>query len=440
MPKELIITDDVNLEAKDKNLLSHDSIYKRTDSKTAHINIMDAKQASERLKSGVYAILSVSDKAINNRLYDYDSLKANVMNGDWTNPYKRPFLRNHDLYYDMPCGRINNAWFIDHSTLEVSCPDGQSKLPDKVLKHYKDLKCFDEGTGSTIVEIMTTEDTYTRIKNGLDATVSQSSYMGKATCNICGEDYFGGKCSHISGRSYTIEKDEESVEKTCYVECKDFEPVELSIVNNPANNSSILFVLNSKNSDSKDSDNKEPSKDNDEIDNKINDDKVKGTESNIKDCEGETPLSDEKESKTEDLMFKDLLKKTISKNVSDKFGEEMKEHFETLFDSLEKEDQIEKLQAFLDALNIDAESEELEEESEDEEKNKNEAEDEKEPEKNENEEKEPEETPKEDKQEPETKDNKTEKSKDLENIYTKEQKVVKDSVINRTVAAMLNNL
>lgn len=433
MPKELIITDDVNLSAKDKNLLSHDSIYKKADAKAAHINISDAKKASEKLKSGVYAILSVSGKVINNRLYDYDSLKSNVMNKDWTNPFKRPFLRNHDLYNDMPSGRINKAWFIDHSTLEVCCPDGQDDLPDKVLNHYKDSNCFNKGTGSTIVEISTTEDVYNRIKNGLDATVSQSSYMGKAVCNICHQDYFGGKCSHRAGEDYEIEQDKETVNKTCYVECGDFEPVELSIVNNPANDSSILFVLDESASDNKNKD--EKTEVDSKIDNETINDKVKGTENNIKDCKEEDTSSEAKETKTEDLMFKDLLKKTITKNVSDKLGEDLKEKFEALFDSLEKEEQIEKLQNFLEAIDFaEEQEEEVEEKTEPETKDEGE---EKAEDKSEEKAKE-EESEVEDHKE--TEDSKSKKSEDLSKIYSKDKKEIKDNVINRTVAAMLKNL
>lgn len=443
MPKELIITDDVNLELKDKSLLSHDSIYKTKDSKATHISIADGKNNSV-VKNGVYAILSVSDKAINNRLYDYESLKLNVMNGDWTKPYKKPFLRNHDLYYE-PAGRITNAWFIDHATMQVSCPDGQQELPQEVIKHYQDLKCFNEGTGSTIVEMVTTEDTYERIKNGLDATVSQSSYMGKATCNICHQDYFGGECTHHAGRNYQLEKDKESINQTCYVECKDFEPVELSIVNNPANDSSILFVLDSKKNNTKDSqEDKEPLIVDSKIDNENNNDKVKGTESNIKDCEQEQPLIDEKENETEDLMFKDLFKKVFSKNVSDKFGEEILEPFNKLFDSLETKEQMENLQVFLDSLNLtnDAKEEATAEEVKDEDESVEETE----PASDEKTEEKPEEEPATeeptaDNKNPEESEAETTKADDLETIFDgNKETIVKDNVVNKKLAAMLKNL
>ena len=444
MPRELIITDDVNLELKDKSLLSHDSIYKTKDSKGAHINITDSKNSSS-VKNGVYAILSVSDKVINNRLYDYESLKLNVMNGDWTKPYKKPFLRNHDLYYE-PAGRIVNAWFIDHETMQVSCPDGQQELPEEVLKHYQDLKCFNEGTGSTIVEMVATEDTYDRIKNGLDATVSQSSYMGKATCNICHQDYFGGECTHFAGKSYQLEKDKETINQTCYVECKDFEPVELSIVNNPANDSSILFVLDSKKQSSKDEKEDKTQIEDSKIDNENINAKVKGTESNIKDCEHKDSQPEETNNKTEDSMFKDLLKKAISTNVSDKFGADSLESFGKLFDSLENEAQIENLQVFLDSLSITPkeviETEEPETKDEKDEVEEPEVKDEK----KEEEEKTEEETKDEQKEEPskdETKTSEVEttKAEDLEEIFDgKTEPVVKNNIVNKKLAAMLQNL
>lgn len=444
MPRELIITDDVNLELKDKSLLSHDSIYKTKDSKATHISIADAKNNSV-VKNGVYAILSVSDKAINNRLYDYESLKLNVMNGDWTKPYKKPFLRNHDLYYE-PAGRIVNAWFVDHETMQVSCPDGQQELPEEVLKHYQDLKCFNEGTGSTIVEMVTTEDTYERIKNGLDATVSQSSYMCKATCNICHQDYFGGECMHHAGQSYQLEQDKETVSKTCYVECKDFEPIELSIVNNPANDSSILYVLDTKNSTSRDNkEDKEPILDS-KIDNENNNAKVEGTESNIKDCEQENSQPEETNNKTEDSMFKDLLKKAISTNVSDKFGADSIESFHKLFDSLENETQIENLQVFLDNLKITPEEVIETEEPETKDEKKEVEEPEVKDEQEEAEEK-PEETietkdekkPEEDEKKPEEVE--TTKAEDFKEIFDgKKEVVVKDNTFNKRLAAMLKNL
>lgn len=439
MSKELIITDDVNLEIKDKSLLSHDSIYKSKDGKTPHINIADAKN-NTIIKNGVYAILSVADKPINNRLYDYESLKLNVMNRDWVNPYKRPFLRNHDLYYE-PSGRIVNAWFVDHKTMQVSYPNGQTEIPTDVIEHYKNLKCFDQGTGSTIVEVSVTEDTYNRINNGLDATVSQSSYMGKATCSICHQDYFGGECTHFAGNTYKIEKDKESLEEACYVECKDFEPIELSIVNNPANNSSILFVSSSKNNASKDKNEKTNNIADSKIDNENISATVKGTENNIKDCEQKDSQDKEIKNKMEDSMFKDLLKRAISKTVSDKFGENNLEKFEKLFDSLENEKQIENLQIFLDSLNIGKDEPEVNN-SEPETKDETLSVENTENTENKVEEKEPE-TDNSNKKEEKVEDKKdleSAKADSLNLIYSEKNTTVKDSLINKKIAAMLKNL
>ena len=114
-----------------------------------------------------------------------------------------------------------------------------SKLKN-VLDYFESKGAFDKGTASTIVELSVDEYTYERMKNGLDNTVSQSSMMSKATCNICGKDYFDG-CQHIAGKSYDIEDGDNTVQKTCILQCSDFYPVELSIVNCPGNNHQLLM-------------------------------------------------------------------------------------------------------------------------------------------------------------------------------------------------------
>lgn len=451
MPKQLIITDDVNIDSKDIGLLSYDSIYKKDRTK---VFTHDSKSGTSVVKSGIYALLSTSDKSINNRLYDYDSLKSNVVNGDWLKPFKKPFLRNHDLYSDMPSGRIIKSWFVDHETLEVSKPKSQDDLPTPVLDFYKNLKCFDNGTGSTIVEIAADENTYERVKNGFDATVSQSSYMGKAVCNICHQDYFSGECNHYTGREYQIEVDKQTIKKICNLECSDFEPIELSIVNNPANDTSILFVYEHSSNNSNNSDNKNEKNEikDTEIDNSLNKDKIEETEKNKKQ---DIEVTEDKENKnTEEVMFKDLLKNTISKSVSDRFGEEVKDPFAQLFDSLEKEEQVSNLQKFLDALELSLDNEE--DTNEEPEESNNDNKETKEPEESKNtadgagntgeedkkDTKDSEEKDPDKKSEAEDeKDTKEEtKADDLKDIYDSKNVVIKDTQLNKKVEAILNIL
>lgn len=435
MPKKLIITDDIDLSKKDEKLLLHDSVYPNSEGSRIILDSANSN-APVTLKDGVYAILSVSDKPINNRLYDYESLKLNVMNKDWLKPYKKPLLRNHDLYTDMPSGRIIKSWFVDHKNFEISKPDLQDDLPKKVFDFFKDSKCFDNGTGSVVVEVATDANTYERIKNELDVTVSQSSYMGKATCNICHQDYFGQNCNHFSGDSYEIEIDKETVSKTCYVECSDFDPIELSIVNNPANDSSIFYVYDKTEVEpNSDSNNSEEKKINDsKIDNSLNKDKIEETEKK------------EQTIKMEDSMLKDLLKNNISKFISDKFGEATNETFIKLFDSLDKEEQIANFQSFLDSL---PEHVQLEDETvaTEEPKTEDQVEATEEP-KTEDEHVEEETTGNDDnaeevKGEDEVKkDSKTpesKKSEDLKDIYGETKKVQKDTNLNRKISAILNN-
>ena len=148
-------------------------------------------------------------------------------------------------------------------------------------------------------------------------------------------------------------------------------------------------------------------------------------------------------------MFKDLLKKAISTNVSDKFGADSLESFCKLFDSLENETQIENLQVFLDNLKITPEEviETEEPEAKDEKKivEEPEAKDEKEEVEEKPEEeveiKDEKEEPAKDEAEEKPAEPETTKAEDLEEIFDgKKEAVVKDNIINKKLAAMLQNL
>lgn len=437
MKKRMIITDDVDIRSKDLSLLSYDNIYKTKDRKV--INRISDSSAKLELKDSIYAILSVSNKPINGRLYDYASLRKNVINKDWLEPYNKPFLKNHDLYEDA-LGRIKKTWFVDHETLRVEGPDGQENLPEKVLNFFNDKSCFKEGTGSVIVEVATTESCYGRIKAGLDMTVSQSSYMSSATCNICGKPYYGGDCNHTAGETYTLE---DNTQKTCYLECKDFEPVELSIVNNPANNVSILYALEDEKTNSKPKDEKNENK------MTVNDTKIDKDEDEDKIEKKENDTENKKENNdSEDVMFKELYKQSLSKTLNI-YGEDFKKSFEAVFDSLEKDEQYKNLQKLLDSLSEIVKTTEVEEiKDEVEQKEVEEAKEEKEeteaPLVDEKEEKQ-EETIKDEQEEKEpekeVKDEEDTKAKDLEEIYKdNKENIMDESFLSQKAMILLNNL
>lgn len=330
MSKGLIITDTIDLTIKDKSKFTFDSFYKTNDSKK-NSSIVN-KDFSTKMYGPVYAILSTSAKDINFRNYSYDSLKQNVINHDWTN-YSRPLLRHHNLYDGTSCGRIDKSFFYDHSTKETISEFEGTQLKKDVLEYFESKGAFDKGTASTIVELSVDEYTYERMKNGLDNTVSQSSMMGKATCNICGKDYFDVNCTHIAGQSYDVEEGDKTVQKTCILQCSDFYPVELSIVNCPGNDSSITYVPSySKTSNSSDLSNEST---------------IEDSHINIQTNKDD---DENKNNKMEDLMFKDLLKSTLLNNTVTAFEDEkITEPFNKVFDSLETEEQVTAFKDFLDA-------------------------------------------------------------------------------------------
>lgn len=191
----------------------------------------------------IYALMTTSDKVINSRNYDDESIKQNNLNKDWCKPFSRPLLKNHDSYSE-PCGRIMDTYIIDHATKGVSTAAVDS-LPTEVVQYLVDNGHLADGTSSLIGKVIADEDTHEKILDGLYNTVSQSSYMGKFKCNVCGHDYYGGACMHSAGKSYNLDENG-SKTMTCIPKASDFKPVELSIVNNPANDSSIFVVYDKK--------------------------------------------------------------------------------------------------------------------------------------------------------------------------------------------------
>ncbi|MGL5716467.1 MAG: hypothetical protein ACRCXX_14120 [Cetobacterium sp.] len=338
--KRRIITDDLDLE--DKQGKTADSFY-GPEGKGRTSDAAPGKAYSG--KKRFFAVLSTSDKAINNRLYDKESWKKTVTDGTWNGPiYAKPMLRNHDLYSDTPFGRIKDSFFVDHDNTTVVNKDNKA-LDEKVLNHFKDLGVFNEGTGTVIVEFSSDEATAQRMIAGLDCTVSQSSFFGKASCTICGNDYFGGECTHIAGKNYPKKDDKGNTveDRYCLVKAQDFEPIELSIVNIPANDTSVIYVLD-ENTTPAPVPVQEP-----EGDNK-NAEQVPGIDEGKNTC---NDSGNDKNTKTEDnaimkALLKDTLKEKIKKEISD--SPEFTENFDKVFDSLTTDEDIKAMKAFLDSI------------------------------------------------------------------------------------------
>jgi hypothetical protein len=377
MPK-IIITDNIDLSNKDG--FSKDDFY--ADKRNSVIT-SDAK-ANANVYKGTkkfYALLSTSDKEINNRMYSSSSWKKTVMDGAWQGkPYKKPILRNHDLYNSTPLGRINDSFYIEHNTLEVFNKDN-NVLPQAVIDNYISQGCFESGSASVIVEFNADEDTAKRLVDGLDLTVSQSSFMNKATCNICGKDYFqSGGCNHVAGTTYEIEKDGKSEKVKCVLHTEDYEPIELSFVNLPANDTSTVFVFDGKNEKVKNKEKeeeeevkeepkkgekkeKEEEEENSSEEKEKEKDKCK-TKKAKKDAKEDMPKFDECEKPvqnvsidnqeiipTEDAMWKKFAKDHYSSQIKATIAdnEELLNCFGDLFETM-TQDQTEVFKNFVDAL------------------------------------------------------------------------------------------
>lgn len=350
MIKKRIMTDDLDLS--NKQGITSDQFYKKDE--TSVINDSSTKLSKPyKGDKRFFAVLSTSDKIINSRIYDKESWKKTVIDGSWHGPiYAKPMLRNHMLYSGTPFGRIKDSFFVDHNGIVVSNKDNR-ELPQKVLDYFKNLNLFEDGTGTVIVEFTSDEETAQRIIGGIDVTVSQSSFFGKATCTVCGMDYYGGECSHIAGRTYQIKKDDVTVDTPCYVMTSDFEPVELSIVNVPANNTSIIYVLDTENISSSDTQTCKSTVEDSTKPHKIDDNK--------------NPCNDNdneiKNTKTEDnQMVKKILKDALLEGIKKSLGtdsETLGNAFSEVFDLMSEDAHFEKIKALSDSIveTINAEKE-----------------------------------------------------------------------------------
>lgn len=333
---EKIVLDNGEIQEK-KVATTKDQFYSNQSKKTNYqqSSMNDARTSSSPNKNRYFGLLSTSDKEINNRLYDYDSWKKTVTDGTWVgNPYAKPILRHHDLYSGDSVGRMKDSFFYDNST-GASVSTSGKKLPNEVIDYFKNNKCFDSGTGTVIVEFTPDDYTADRIERGLDVTLSQSSVMDKLVCGICDKNYYGGECNHLAGRTYEVESDGVTRHTKCLVRAYDYSPIELSLVNHPANDVSIICVMKPKNSSSSDSElNSEPQIDENEELSKNN----------------KEHATDNKKVEVPNL-FKKIAKDHFVSQISGKFNdtEEMKTSFDTLFETL-TEDQVEVFSDFLNKL------------------------------------------------------------------------------------------
>lgn len=223
MAKQLhVFSDDSDIV----RMINEDELSKETKMDKVTNDSMHSKHSNYEL----WNITTVADKVINRRIYPEESLKKTVMDNRWLTPYYKPFLTNHDREA-TPYGRVVDNFYLDHGTNEVS--GGRGEIPKEVLDSWHSAHLFDEGTGSVIVRIKATDECIDKVREGIFLTTSQSSATDSFSCSICNGDL--EKCDHMPGQTYDKE--------LCSAVTGELFPIENSVVNQPANKSSVLLLL-----------------------------------------------------------------------------------------------------------------------------------------------------------------------------------------------------
>ena len=281
----------------------------------------------------IYMLATTSDKKVNYRKYDDEAVIEMSDNGSYMTPYNKPVLKNHNDWSGEPLGRVLDSFAIDHRTLSYKSPYN-SELPEEVIEYFKENNCFKDGKTSIILKCFVDNNTMEKIKDGYYLTVSQGITCSDMICNICGESFF--KCSHFAGSTYKVN----DVETECIPKAiGPFIAEEISIVNIPANDTSIIYVPEKKeeNENSNVTDNK----------NIQNQAQIDNQENQCKDSKNNNNIKDNKGGST---MLKDLLRKSLLKDMKNVWilKDEMSEKIETFFNSLEEE----KIEDFISIINI----------------------------------------------------------------------------------------
>ena len=281
----------------------------------------------------IYMLATTSDKKINYRKYDDDSVIEMSDSGSYMTPYNKPVLKNHNDYSGEPLGRALDSFAIDHQTLSYKSPYN-SKLPEEVIEYFKENNCFKDGKTSIILKCFVDNNTMEKIKDGYYLTVSQGITCSDMVCNICGETFF--KCSHYAGSTYKVN----DVEIECIPKAiGPFIAEEISIVNIPANDTSIIYVP-----EKIEENNSASASDNKNIENQA---QIDNPENQCKDSKNNNNIKDNKGGST---MLKDLLRKSLLKDMKNVWTlkDEMTEKIETFFNSLEED----KIEDFIGIINI----------------------------------------------------------------------------------------
>lgn len=193
-----------------------------------------------------FATDTVSGKMINQRIYSNDSIKKCVRDSSWMTPHKRRIIKNHNSWGDYQIlGMINDSYYVDFKDNEHFSSDATKQLPLSVKNFViQDNKI---GDGASVVELVPNQKFIDGLFNSENTLFSQSSAYDKALCSICGKDLFGQDCcDHWPDRKYPVPvpNSDQFTNELCYpILVGDRKPYEFSTVVTPANDTSILYIL-----------------------------------------------------------------------------------------------------------------------------------------------------------------------------------------------------
>jgi len=174
----------------------------------------------------VKVVATHSGKIINGRVYPPDKVSSAV--DSWTDPYKRPVLRNHNDD-DDPIGRVIDAEYVDMSD---------------DIEDVSEVPYTKGGLGHILLTLdISDPDAIQKILDGRYFTVSQRLSTNSLVCSVCDSDWIKGDyCEHESNKFYDGER--------CYFKAGDISYKEISFVNIPADDVAFIQTIGGDSEDS----------------------------------------------------------------------------------------------------------------------------------------------------------------------------------------------
>ena len=209
------LTDDEHLKLINFQTAIVDSEGKPYDLKTL---LDSASSDPSKLPQAIDVLIEVTHSGdnANSVMYKSDSMEKDSQSFMW--PYKKPFLKNHDMEVE-PIGRVLDSNF------------GPSEITDRDTINV----CFR----------VTDKDAMMKFLDGRYRTVSIGGSPTRVSCNICGKDILkDGQlkfCGHYKGNIYNNQK--------AIWTCTDITYNEVSVVNNPADKWAQVKKITIVNSD-----------------------------------------------------------------------------------------------------------------------------------------------------------------------------------------------